>query len=93
MSTSTGTTSSASVYTTPAFWAPESLKRHREARQRSATVHQRYREFLALWRTPDPDRPEVAIAEEFLAKVPAASEIQPGRTSALTNFPNQLRWS
>ncbi len=59
MSTSTGTTSSASVYTTPAFWAPESLKRHREARQRSATVQQRYREFLALWRTPDPDRPEV----------------------------------
>ena len=58
----------------------ESLERHREARQGSATVQQRYREFLALWRNPDPDRSEVVIAKEFLAKVPAASEIQNGRT-------------
>lgn len=31
-------------------------------------AQQRYREFLALWRNADPDRPEVAIANEFLAK-------------------------
>jgi len=43
-------------------------KRHRKAR-RYNNVQQRYREFLATWRNPDPDRPEVAIAKEFLAKV------------------------
>jgi tetratricopeptide (TPR) repeat protein len=31
-------------------------------------AQQRYREFLAVWKNADPDRPEVAIANEFLAK-------------------------
>jgi hypothetical protein len=31
------------------------------------TAQQRYKEFLALWKNADPDRPEVAIANEFLA--------------------------
>ena len=31
-------------------------------------AQQRYKEFLALWKNADPDRPEVAIANEFLAK-------------------------
>jgi len=72
---------------------PKATYRVARAPQGSATVQQGYREFLALWRNPDPDRPEVAIAKEFLAKLPAASEIQTVRTSALTDFPNQLRWS
>jgi tetratricopeptide (TPR) repeat protein len=32
------------------------------------TAQQRYKEFLALWKNADRDRPEVAIASEFLAK-------------------------
>lgn len=35
-----------------------------------ATAQQRYQEFLALWKNADADRPEVATAKEFLAKVP-----------------------
>jgi tetratricopeptide (TPR) repeat protein len=31
-------------------------------------AQQRYKEFLALWKNADPDRPEVAITNEFLAK-------------------------
>jgi tetratricopeptide (TPR) repeat protein len=31
-------------------------------------AQQRYREFLALWKNADPDRPELAIANEYLAK-------------------------
>jgi tetratricopeptide (TPR) repeat protein len=34
-----------------------------------ATAQQRYQEFLALWKNADADRPEVATAKEFLAKV------------------------
>jgi Tfp pilus assembly protein PilF len=34
-----------------------------------ATAQQRYQEFLALWKNADADRPEVAVAKEFLAKV------------------------
>jgi tetratricopeptide (TPR) repeat protein len=37
----------------------------------NATAQQRYQEFLALWKNTDADRPEVATAKEFLAKVPA----------------------
>ena len=75
--------------------AGHSKATYRDARapQGSATVQQRYREFLALWRNPDPDRSEVAIAKEFLRKWPAAPEIKTGHPRALTNFPNQLRWS
>jgi tetratricopeptide (TPR) repeat protein len=31
-------------------------------------ARKRYAEFLALWKNADPDRPELAIANEFLAK-------------------------
>jgi tetratricopeptide (TPR) repeat protein len=31
-------------------------------------ARQRYKEILALWKSADPDHPEVAIANEFLAK-------------------------
>jgi tetratricopeptide (TPR) repeat protein len=31
-------------------------------------AQQRYKEFRALWKNADPDRPEVAITNEFLAK-------------------------
>src|SRR5439155_20542762 len=48
---------------------PQATYRVARAPQGSATVQQRYREFLALWRNPDPDRSEVAIVKEFLAKV------------------------
>jgi tetratricopeptide (TPR) repeat protein len=37
------------------------------------TAQQRYEEFLALWKNADRDRPEIATAKEFLAKVPAAA--------------------
>jgi hypothetical protein len=36
-------------------------------------AQQRYKEFLALWKNADSDRPEVATAKDFLAKVPAAT--------------------
>jgi len=39
-----------------------------------ATAHQRYQQFLTLWKNADPDRPEVTTAKEFLAKEPAAAE-------------------
>ncbi len=39
-----------------------------------ATAHQRYQQFLTLWKKADPDRPEVTTAKEFLAKEPAAAE-------------------
>jgi Tfp pilus assembly protein PilF len=31
-------------------------------------ARQRYEEFLALWKNADADRPELVIANEFLAK-------------------------
>jgi hypothetical protein len=37
-----------------------------------ATAHQRYQEFLTLWKNADPDRPEVNTAKESLAKEGAA---------------------
>jgi len=40
----------------------------------NATAKQRYQEFLAIWKNADLDRPEVATAKEFLAKVPAAAQ-------------------
>ncbi|MFY9560875.1 MAG: hypothetical protein WAQ52_11630 [Terriglobales bacterium] len=41
------------------------------------TAQQRYEEFLALWKNADRDRPEVAAAKEFLARVPAAARTPP----------------
>ncbi|MGB4783076.1 MAG: hypothetical protein WAQ77_00045 [Candidatus Acidiferrum sp.] len=40
----------------------------------NATAKRRYQEFLAIWKNSDLDRPEVATAKEFLAKVPAAAQ-------------------
>src|ERR1700687_6086325 len=40
----------------------------------NATAKQRYQEFLAIWKNADLDRPEVAAAKEFLAKVAAAAQ-------------------
>jgi tetratricopeptide (TPR) repeat protein len=47
------------------------IARAAQARGDNATAKQRYQEFLAIWNNADPDRPEVAAAKEFLAKVPA----------------------
>jgi tetratricopeptide (TPR) repeat protein len=35
----------------------------------NATAMERYREFLAMWKDADRDRPEVAMAKEFLGKM------------------------
>ncbi len=37
----------------------------------TATARQRYQQLLVLWKNADPDRPEIAVAKEFLAKHPA----------------------
>ena len=50
------------------------LPRHTQATGDKATAHQRYQQFLTLWKNADPDRPEVTTAKEFLAKEPAAAE-------------------
>src|SRR5207244_8309232 len=55
----------------------EATYRVDRAPQESAKVQQGYRESQ----------------RSFWRKWPAASEIQTGHTRALTNFPNQLRWS
>jgi tetratricopeptide (TPR) repeat protein len=45
------------------------IARAAQANNDKATAQQRYREFLTLWKNADADRPEVAIAKEFLANV------------------------
>jgi tetratricopeptide (TPR) repeat protein len=49
------------------------IARAAEASGDNATARQRYQEFLQIWKDADPDRPEVATAKEFLAKVPATT--------------------
>jgi len=49
------------------------IARAAEARGDDATARQRYQEFLQIWKGADPERPEVATAKEFLAKVPATA--------------------
>ena len=44
------------------------LARAAQALRDNATARKRYQEFLTIWKDADPDRPEVAIAREFLAK-------------------------
>ena len=44
------------------------LARAAEALGDNATSRERYQEFLSIWKDADPDRPEVAIAKDFLAK-------------------------
>jgi tetratricopeptide (TPR) repeat protein len=44
------------------------LARAAQALGDNATARERYQEFLTIWKDADPDRPEVAIAKEFLAK-------------------------
>jgi tetratricopeptide (TPR) repeat protein len=44
------------------------LARAAEATGDWQLAEQRYKEFLALWQNADPDRPEVAITNEFLAR-------------------------
>ena len=39
-----------------------------------ATAHQRYQQFLTLWKNADPDRIEVTAAKEFLAKATAPAK-------------------
>ena len=46
------------------------IARAAQARGDNATARQRYQEFLSVWKNADRDRPEVATAREFLAKVP-----------------------
>jgi len=38
-----------------------------------------YREFLEMWKTADPDRPELAKAREFLHVISDRSPVQPRR--------------
>jgi tetratricopeptide (TPR) repeat protein len=47
------------------------IARAAQAKGDNATAKQRYEEFLSLWKNADRDRPEVAAAREFLARVPA----------------------
>ncbi len=44
------------------------LARAAQAQGDNATARERYQEFLSIWKDADPDRPEVAVAKEFLAK-------------------------
>jgi tetratricopeptide (TPR) repeat protein len=44
------------------------LARAAQAMGDNGTAMERYREFLTVWKDADPDRPEVAVAKEFLAK-------------------------
>ena len=50
------------------------VARAAQANGDKATAHQRYQQFLTLWKNADPDRPEVTTAKEFLAKEPAATD-------------------
>jgi tetratricopeptide (TPR) repeat protein len=50
------------------------LARAAQATGDKATAHQRYQQFLTLWKSADLDRPEVTTAKEFLVKEPAAAE-------------------
>jgi tetratricopeptide (TPR) repeat protein len=45
------------------------IARAAETNNDKATAKQFYQEFLALWKNADADRPEVARAKEFLARV------------------------
>jgi tetratricopeptide (TPR) repeat protein len=47
------------------------IARAAQAMGDDATARQRYQEFLSVWKNADRDRPELATAREFLAKVPA----------------------
>jgi tetratricopeptide (TPR) repeat protein len=47
------------------------IARAAQANNDKATAQRRYQEFLTLWKNADADRPEVAIAKEFLANVSA----------------------
>jgi tetratricopeptide (TPR) repeat protein len=42
------------------------LARAAQLQNDSETAEEKYREFLAIWKTADPDRPELAKAREFL---------------------------
>jgi predicted Zn-dependent protease len=44
----------------------QGLARAAQAMGDSETAGKRYEEFLAIWKTADPDRPELATAREFL---------------------------
>jgi tetratricopeptide (TPR) repeat protein len=46
------------------------IARAAQARGDNTTAKQRYQEFLSIWKNAYPDRPEVATAKEFLARVP-----------------------
>jgi tetratricopeptide (TPR) repeat protein len=48
------------------------IARASEASGDTATATQRYQQFLAIWKKSDPDRPELAIAQEFLARAPTS---------------------
>ena len=50
------------------------IARAAQASGDEATAHQRYQQFLTLWTNADPDRPEVTIAREYLARKPAAAK-------------------
>jgi len=50
------------------------IARAAQATGDKATAHQRYQQFLTLWKNADSDRPELTTAKEFLAKEPAKAE-------------------
>ena len=47
------------------------IARAAELKGNEPTARQRYQEFLTIWKNADPNRPELVIAKNFLAKAPS----------------------
>ena len=60
------------------------LARAAQAMGDKATAKRRYEEFLALWKNADPDRPELIIAKEYMAKNPV--QVVKGEVPGIMNF-------
>ncbi len=55
-----------------------------EATGDKVTAKQRYQEFLALWKNADSDRPELAVARQFMANEPV--RVQKAEAPGITNY-------
>ena len=69
------------------FWYVRALEQFNQVAKNalgdSETAEKRYEQFLALWKTADPDRPELAEAREFLNGILSREScIIPGRLIA-----------
>jgi uncharacterized protein (TIGR01244 family) len=60
------------------------IARAAQAMGDKATAKRRYGEFLALWKNADPDRPELIIAKEYMAKNPV--QVVKAEVPGITNF-------